>query len=886
MNLVFRVVFWVITVLILISISFSTFFIQQQNPVLPILSQEESGKTFLSGELFYKNISEFESLYTTHEIEQDFSSKDLSISTYTAGIYISSFRNIGATYNFSGSWYLIEQKGIGEIYIDTQTKEWKTFVYAKNTPVEIQLLSDQWDEIYTTMYLAPWMYVEFQANRWKYLKNADRLRISTVYKLWYLGSMKDIAIDSIVGQYFAPDNTIFHTALSHISERDLEKQSYLQDLAWRDIYTIFWNTYIQRYSHLFVNIEKKKVFYKNMILDGYISLLNAKKFDNLLISQIIKDEDNLRQLDAQSYRDIISLRSDIVSALNSSRNSEYIIAKLAYAKLLNPSIQEDIWLYPLYSYSLFSSEDRFEENSQSNTKRFFDSFAQFAGSNQSWLLLYDYFLYFLEKRLLFILWAPVSDENVGTILEIISYYTKISWEVQYTEKNQKITQLYSITKILQSIDTFLRDSYFLFQRDENDLLLLQGERDLGGLNLWELQSYINSLYDIYNKNENLLSLDSSRDREIAEDIIQVRKNLDEYILAIWNYEKYKDEYDVSKNTILNIDVIWQKNSELTVEKWREYLSQFSWISWDNYTLEVVDSLFYKVENLVIWGRKFNFEIYPYSASKLKNISINDVKITREYLLDNIKWEWWEKNRTASPQDKNLYEFSRFFILTFLTDDQQQIDIYEKQIREQEPKAEIVFKRDILLWNSWEFSQLKDFLTIEYEDIRLEKINDGYDIYLSNVDYVINKNSIDNKVTWRLESGYIFSEIDHTFKNVNIFIASERVWPNNRAIYEFWWKSISILGDIYILDLEEVLGDLLSNATQMKYIYNTLVTISDSSNVDMTYTVSSEKIRFKFDSQWKTFTIILQDNTVTGVYEGTMKRNDTPITPEEIKNYLP
>jgi len=886
MNLVFRVVFWIIIVFVLMSLSYSTFFMPQQNIEVPDLVVSDFQNFPGSWWLYHAHISKNESLFSTHEIEQDFNQDKIHVPTSTPGIYISSFRDMNASYEFSWTWYLIEQEGIWEMYIDTQTTPWKVFVYTKNTPARILLQSDNSQEIFTHIYLAPGMYIEFQASRWKYLKNADRLRISTVYKLGYLESIKDVSIDPITNKYFWTQENEFIRVMSFIWENDLYKQSFLKEITWASVYNIPGIYYIQRYFHLFVNKQKKVIFYKNSILDWYISLLNSKVIDQELVVQIKKDEQILRSVDPSSYSEMLVLRSDIVSALNSEKNSDYIIAKLWFSWLLYSGLKQEYWLYPLYSYSLFSWDNVSEKTTQSDMKRFFDSFASYTSKQDDEVLMYDYFLYFLEKRLLYALWTFTTRSDFGTIIETLSYYSKISQEVNYTQKNQKITQLYSITKILQSIDAFMRTNYFMLERGSNNLLLLQSSISISWDLYVDLQNYLNTLYDIYDRNKNLLNLFSNRDKEISEDMLQIRNNIDEYVLAIGNYEKYKDQYDISNKNILNTDVIGWADSDLSEEKARAYISQFTWTSQWNYSVEIIQWIYYRIENLIISAKVFSFDIYPYSGYRMKNISIDGRALTTEYTLENIKQDWDEKLRTAIPQEKNLYDFSRFFLLTFLTDEDKWIDVFEKEIKTQEPKAEIVFKRDILLGNRWEFSQVKSFLDIEYEDISLQKVDNNYDIFLSEVDYDVVIFSDNERVSWKMNSQYVFSDSDHYFKNIQLFIASERIGLNNTAMYELWLTPISISGNIYLLDMQEVLKTALSHAKEIMYLYDNIYTLKWWQNLSIQYTASSKKTRFKFDSNNKTFTILLQNNIVTGIFDGTIKLNSSSVKVEQVQDYLP
>lgn len=886
MNLVFRIVFWIIVAVIFLSITFSTFFLERQYASIADLEIQTSQKLSSSGWVYYNNISKFESLYSNFEFEQKLSLEQPNIALLTDGKYVSSLRNIGVSYDFTGTWYIISQKWIWELYIDTISKKWKVFVYAKNTPAEIHLVSDDGEEEYTTIYLAPWMYLEFRTGIWKNLNNADRLRISTVNKLGYLSGWDDENIDSTIQIYFTKEDNIYHDAMEHISQTDGEKNRYLDNIIWSEIPEISGYTYIQRYLHLFVNNEKKKVFYKNTLLSWYISLMKSKKVDDGLISQVKKDEQRLESIDLESYQELMSLRWDIISAIYAMQDSGYITSKLMFSQLVDPDLVESKWVYPLYSFSLFSGNNKQWESSEFITKSFFDSFTMYMENYSDTQNSYDYFLYFLEKRLIYLLSWNINEESIGSTLEVLTNYTSISNTAEYSEKNQKITQIYSITQVLESVDNFLRNTFFLTERDSNKLLVLQNNINLWGAKLTQLQSQIDSLYNIYENNKSLLSTVSSRDVKISKDIIQIEKNINEYLSAIWNYTQYKDIYDISKSTILNVDVLSNGQVWLSQEKWMEYLWQFIGFTQQWFTLNVVDETYYEVKDLVIGWRRFNFDIYPYSGSRIKNIYIDGELKTTQYTLDNIKEDWDEKYKTAPEEVRSQFDFSRFFILTFLTSKEREVIIFDKESKQQESTAEIVFKRDILLWDKWEFNSVKDFLKINYEDISLIQEWNSYNIFLNNVDLTLDWMKIEkrNEINGRLESQYVLNTTTHSFKDVKVFIENEKRWINNTIIYELWWESISMIWDIYILEMEEQMRAMLSHTEIYTNLYDILQQ-NTVENISIEFTPSNMKTRFKFDSGEKNFTIIIQNLEITGLYEWTSKVASWPIALQDINSYL-
>jgi len=868
-----------------VSISYSTFFLERQENYIPTLWDYEIDENISSNALYYTRISEYDSLYSSVKHSQDTSWDVTNLQQWQGAKYLSSFRGVGRKHSFVWTGYVIVQKWIWEVFIDTISKKWKVFVYTKNSPVEITLTNDAGDLEYTTIYLQPGMYIEFRTGIWKNLNNADRLRIATVNNLWYLGSLEAWNINSQISEYFTLDDGFFMQASEQIKKTDTMRATFFSEISDARVFEIsgYWS--IQRYLHLFVNDEKKKVFYKNILIQSYLWLLQAPKVDTSLLIQIRQYESKLREIDEASYFELLQVREDIMLALYSTKNYSYIPAKILFAELSNSDITVSEWMYSLYSYSLFSSENKWDDVSQQLTKSYFEAFSAYIENDENMKMRYDYFLYFLEKRLVFILSWDIHDWNVGTLIEFLSSYVKLSLQASYTEKNQKITQIYSITMILEAIDIFMREQYFLDERSQDKILLLRTNISFDSDKISDLNKNVTLLYDLYQRNKNTLTPSSTRDNEIIRNIQLAKENIDEYVVAITNYSEYRDVYSESSNSILWVDTIQNNQFEISQDSAKKYLNQFVWISQQSYTISVMNNSYYKIENVIIWGKRFNFEIYPLSSSRLKNIFIDGIKQTTQYNLDAIEWEWEEKYKTAVEEKKSDYDFSKFFLITFFNEQEREIENFDIQYSAQESKAEIVFKRDILLWENGEFSWLWDFLKIDYSDISLVQVNNMYNIFLNDIDFIVDDTEIEGRrnIQWKIYSEYILNSSEHTFKELSLKIESERKWANNTLIYELGGTKISLIWNIDIKLLESRLRETVQKFDVYKDIYNSISPTAEKLIIE--YTPTTQKTRFRFDSFGKSFTIILQNLEITGVYEWTLKLNSNSVMPQDINNYL-
>jgi hypothetical protein len=106
---------------------------------------------------------------------------------------------------------------------------------------------------------------------------------------------------------------------------------------------------------------------------------------------------------------------------------------------------------------------------------------------------------------------------------------------------------------------------------------------------------------------------------------------------------------------------------------------------------------YSVSGIFISGKPMTFDLLPLSDNKIENISIDGKKVNASYKLDIIESDWEERSRGSSAEDRNRYDFSRFFINTFFTEVEQESEIFEISTPTQEvDKVILVFKRDRLL----------------------------------------------------------------------------------------------------------------------------------------------------------------------------------------------
>lgn len=893
MAIALRIILGFIVTAFFVGIIFSTFFTQTQ--YLSVSSINNTELLIHSWGVFSHDISGFESLYSNKEISPETIS--LSWATHDVSVreawkYLSSFRSTTENYVFSWTWFVVTQEWVGEIFIDTLTTPWKVFVYSVNTPLTISFFNEDKTEKYVDVHLTPHMYLEFQANRGRYLKNADRIRIGTVFKLWYIWELWQYWEDEeYISKYFESEDDFLNSILSSIDQHDRMSQELLSEFSKQSVAQIPGYNMIQRYINLFVNDEKKIVFYKNKILEWYLKILKIESMDKWVKNQVTKDLQKLKSLDAEAYNDLLELQENILIALHASHGEHFVVPTLIFASFLDEAIVNELWYFPLYGASLFNLYNRDNNFSNELSKKYLQSFSVYVDSlevnSNEFNLRYDYFSYYLERKLLHLL--NTQDEETGISAIVLTFENYIETTLKNDDYSDvaKVSRLFVFSEILKNIDNYLRSKYFFPERNASNVLELNTSNNASGKDIVDLKRNIDALYGIYEVDKKHLAETSSRDVWIMNDIVNMWDKIDEYLSALRNYETYKTQYDVSKINLLALDTFWDKQDDaLSEDKMRNYLSQFVWISFLNTSITVENGLYYRVENLNIWGKNFTFSVFPSSEFKLSDIMIDGVTKPSQYKLSKIKEEWDIKFKIVPEDEKENYDFSRFFILTFFQVNEIDIEEFVTTTTVQEDKTEVVFKKDILLGNPWEFTILESYLNIEYANITLEKNGENYKIFLDDINVFLEV----LEDTWKqerywgiLKSEYVLNKTDHYFRWASVQVYED--YEKNDKKFLFEANPIFIGWKIHISDMKDILKTLMKQTLFYSSVYSNLHNIPWVWDINLQYTVFNNKLSIKFASAWKKYTILLHDWEIESMYKWSSKVSQDEILISDIENYI-
>lgn len=831
-----------------------------------------------------QNISNFETFFSSQDVTLNQNEDSVIVDVRKPGKYVSSFRDLRKEYIFTWTWYTIQQEWVGEIFIDTLTDTNTVFVMSKNTPLSIILQSDDGTEKYTDIFLHPHMYLIFQPKRGSFLKNADALRVETVYQLGYLGlPTSQIDQNTFLKKYSEGAESFFQTSLKYIQKQDTQKEQVLDAFLQSNITQISGFSLLKRYMYVFVNTEKKKTFYKNIVLSGLVQIMRSQEYNQNYIDQLKQDFETLRGIDIVSYNELLKLKEEYMSIVMGSSKKEFIVPKIALSSLYHTQEIRDTFNFPVESFVLYQEYNVTQNFSPEVTKLFLESFRTYTQQNtfqDTAGLRYQYFAYLLEQQLRFLLQTHVDEFSITSLSNLLKNHIDITENFYTAEKNTRISMMYSYADILEQIALFLRTNYFNPARDKEGLLVSNLQRSMLGNQRAFLKTQIERVYALYDENKKFLLPSSSRDRAIASWITESRSQITEYFSALNNYESYVSEYDLSKKNLLNINTFWSKeDTSLTESKLRQYMAQFKWVSLDDASITVNPNS-YEVKGAYVRWETFDFTLFPDAEHRIQDMSIAKKLSPFVYKLDIIQDEWNEKFSSASIEEKELFDFERFFIITFFTNTINRVEEFDDPIvSPNEDKTEIVFKRDILLGSKWEFSSIQDILPLEYKNIRVKKDNDLYDIFIESAALAT---WTTGSYRWVMDAEYVLSDTDHYFENIELRIYSGSE-TNIQPVFQD--TQLQISGRVQLTDFPGRIEAVFRYIDEHISLYQALRNTYWANNIVMQYSSRMWKMTFKFDLQEKKYTILSSWESLESLYKGTQKLTSEAISIEDLENYL-
>lgn len=750
-------------------------------------------------------------------------------------LFFANIVDLTYSYNILNKNFTLTPKSPWKFYFDTRDSS-KVKIFSFDSIVEISLLNPNNKEKLTTMVLYPHMNFTFNSSRNKIVKNADLLRLESVFDINYIkDSFLTLKTDEFVKKIYKSENKEALSFLENIAnivynKWDFSKYSDINNLLIQSSYTLPWINYITKYFVLFLNDSKKVIYYKNNVLINLNDLSKStQEFDinsnkeklkeNILKLKEISQEDYEEMYDLITYYYNNLLKINDVWYINNAFALSKILVELDWNNFKNKNTNSSFLLSKLYN--IIDNSDFWKVKLQENIISYLTSFFK-----ENWITIDDTtkslivknwakvtsdlesLSFFLKNVLLYNTTFSDKNANVLNTISILKDYYYINNSLTILTKNKYESLIIEYSSILDKVLLEMRKSFFSEDLDENWLLVLNKNNLLSKNDLDSLDSVIKLFFTFNEKYNSYLSEKNVIYNRFYD---RNKKEYDEYFLALDNYNEYSIRYNETKNELLSTKSLLEttENIVLSKENFEKYIKQFFWIDLSNYKLDIINNEYYKAEGIFINGAKFDFELYPKNQNLLDSISKNWISLNLSYELDSLEYDLKDLYEDADDEQKDIYDFRRFFLNTFFWDNLPTKDatqfVYESNEPKEEDRSISLFKRDKLVWSKWDFSLLKWFLDVDYNDVIVKLDGDKYDITLSWSKLTTTIKSNDT-IYWTFSSKYYFSETDHYFSNIKIVLYTES-WKWVKS-YFFDWKPVYIPQRINTKDFKEEITEIL------------------------------------------------------------------------------
>lgn len=857
-----------------------TFFYTPADTIEDFVFHDFHDISLLGNDITLQDIGISSELYATSDSSFTISEKEnITFIELWKWEYMFDIRKPQTAYQIQSQGFSFVPVGVWKIYVDTRDIQ-KYKVVSLSNIMALSLLDMISWKYMTELYLYPHMQIVFNPSRNKFLENADLVRIDSVFDISYYEDSFFLG-----NQENEWENSFLFSMFQYFELQDRKIQSYIPQIQWYHVWSFPWKKYIEKYSSLFVNEEKKKIYYQNIAFENILKIFSSKTQDTTLIQDTYTSIERLRDY-PKEYEEIINIYIFLKELVSYSYANDFLFSKINFntleAKIASGwNISTDAYKASYILYSLYSWFDYKWEYSYSTLYSFFSLYLKELGIDienssvhevpqKSYL---EYFWFFVENIIASRLSNSVktgnnelsSGNNLQHILQVMSWYISLNNFIYWSEQSNKtLTLIYKYIDVLKSLEGFIFYTYFLPERSENGLLLRNTNDSLTNSIVSLLSDNVNNIFDFYTSWKKFLDSEKQRDIFIENEYSKFLTIFPEYFLALSNYESYVFNYDQSRKDLLDIEIYGQKTDiSLSKQNFLQYISQFNFFSLDSLNLEIIDDTYYKVSSIFLQWKEFSFYLYPFSDNKIDNIIVDNEKINSSYKLDSIKINWEEKSRWLSVEEKKKYDFSMFFINTFLAESSAwggEIYVNDRNIIEEDPVI-IVFKRDKLLWNRGEFSPIKKYLEVDYDDIDVVKNNDVYDIYISDAHLwvkFVDKERNTYELSAFFTSQYKLSTQEHTF--FNIFLQpyikkQEKLTPLYNVDIELVWQ-------VDIQNFEKVFLDFVQQKNIIQYVYDILHRDTSYEIQNIQYHISDSMIVFSliYDNK-EVYIEIIWDNII-------------------------
>lgn len=778
-------------------------------------------------------------------------------------IFLINFSELNWKYQINWEWFSIDTKWPATIFIDNSW--FRTTIFSINSNIELKLINIENNKIINYVYLYPHNYIKIIPSQNKNVENADILRLVQRFPLEYfnetllIGSkINENVVSKIIWKKDDSDIINIENMFLFLYLNNNIKIKYLEKFKANKFWTLIWEKFIKQYNKLFLNNEKKSVYYKNLIIRTIWDIISSEKIDNSKNEFLISTLEDLESIDENWYtemKNILYFYSDLVI----DWNKDDLNSKINFSKIYNELENTKYDFNNDYAVSLSDLYFRYDFKEYLNIYKDLNILNKIVINSNINENQKSYFIFFLNKNV--ISWfenlVKIKNIQLDDLLNLFDDY--ISTSIKYYSNDDDIrirTWIENYNEILKKIDPKIKETYFENNRDNKNLLILNNKSSINIEKIKILQINIESIFKYFDNNMSIL-WDRTKDELIKKEFESSKNTYNEYITALKDYGSYIATYSEENKKLLFWPTVSGNEDEIkkiSIENAKLYLSEFNYIdtsvtkfsirgynycenNMTKYDFDWAEEPYcYKIENLLIWNWVYlDMTLSPENHNNISNFVINWNKNINKwsYKLDNQKIVWDEDyKKSSSPDDLEKYNFKNFFLYIFnppkaIDNTDNGNDGNEVVIKETEVVE--VFKRNKLLWTKWDFQNIFWFINIAYNDVIVnEQENNNYDIYIkkwkvSLSDWLNIHNAI-------MSSKYIFLP-DHSFEN------PEFIFYDNYEQELYFWNKITLLWKFKISNFKDILLSSFSNFKTLQGV---------TSSIDNILYIKELNIEYNYD----------------------------------------
>lgn len=911
----FRIIFTFISFLIVVFASAITFFVNEKSDFkkfdLAIPKDwfyyvektdkswfiEREWNTSLSGTILYENFNVIDKIFfqNNNSYKRESLVSEEKINLYKWKYFL--FLWLNKKYVVTWSWFNINLIWPAKIYIDTDNI--KTTIFSIDNKLDISLLWLDDLKEKTKVYLYPHTYISFKPYLNRILGNADLLRLSQVNDINYF--KKSIYIDEVnYEDHKDLDNDFFKTFVKYyynwqqvILNKKISLNSSL-DISSYDK--------LKKYFSFFVNKTKKISYYKDLI---YINLINIYKndYNDSSFQDLILYFNDLKSLDTSSYEEMVGYLNYFkyiytyefdLSTKNLEKKIKYddVYWKILWYKQL----ESDYILYSIFNlYDIWEKNNFFDWIISFSTDYLWTTWVKLGDSKITWYkdsknIELWYYIVFLENIIKSNLSEKLITGDIKYIFDIFNKYSLLSSNIYSTlDDNKKKTSIVLQLELLKSLNDFFKKTFFEEELENWIVLVKKKWYDLDVKYFVTFENSFKNLVNFFENNKSLFDQTLEKDSLYINDYLSIITKFDDYISALKDYKNYK----LKKSESWNIETIGLDNDKIvyTLDIIDKYLSGFNWLNNDSYKITTTDNKVFDIKMILGW-KLITFDLYPYESFYLRNLYIDWIKKdSYTYNLSDIKKKMDELYKsTSDPKNRDKYNFSNFFINTFLIVDSfwNQVTTFWTNWSNQNIKEDtyiLVFKRDKLLWIKGEFNILKDFTELNSENIIITDNYWKYDIKLKDMKVFFSyTNWTNNYTNWAyISSDYILDDKSHYFTNIKLKIYKNiqlRTW-----LWEnlwLWDTNIQVSWNIDIRDFKDYMYDILKYYDSIVIVNNLL---QQKSNKIYIIIDKNKVIKYSFIYNSKNFEFYLNKDNIVSIKVDFKEKIKEPFNYNLLQDYI-